>query len=193
MRGEAAVWFLVQDYASWLFTLARRIFNKCTQACWPGHGKRVYRGPERGGCSFGSNQGDPEVVCKPFSDTPEVPPSPSAFTSGGSFCLPISTRWSNDQTLALRVGKAKGLPRRDDGQLVSALVKARFCPSLDFVETRIACSGVWDEELTLEVPDMAVGPLEIQLCDREVVSRVGERYERTPKSKDREKLQKFFQ
>ena len=31
MRGEAAVWFLVQDYASWLFSLARRIFNKCTQ------------------------------------------------------------------------------------------------------------------------------------------------------------------
>ena len=35
--------------------------------------------------------------------------------------------------------------------------------------------------------------MEIQLCDREVVSRVGERYERTPKSKDREKLQKFVQ
>merc|ERR1719180_493923 len=98
--------------------------------------------------------------------TLKVPPSPSAFTSGGSLCLPISTSWSNDQTLILRVGKAKGLPKRDDGQLVSAVVKARFCPSLDFVETRIACAGLWDEELTLQIPDTADGPLEVQLCDR---------------------------
>ena len=31
MRGEVGVWFLVEEYATWLFTLARHIFNKCTQ------------------------------------------------------------------------------------------------------------------------------------------------------------------
>ena len=31
MRGERAVWFPVQDYATWFFTLVRHIFNRCTQ------------------------------------------------------------------------------------------------------------------------------------------------------------------
>ena len=34
MRGERApgeVWFSVQDYATWFFTLVRHIFNRCTQ------------------------------------------------------------------------------------------------------------------------------------------------------------------